>query len=66
MTNKLKLARVAHNLTQEALAQMLGVSRQTIHAVESGKYIPSTLLALKMARILKLNVEALFMLEEGD
>lgn len=66
MTNKLKLARVAHHLTQEALAQMLGVSRQTIHAVESGKYIPSTLLALKMARILKLNVEALFMLEEGD
>lgn len=66
MTNKLKLTRTAHNLTQEELAKLAGVSRQSIHAIESGKYVPTTILALKLARILATSVEELFVLEAGD
>ncbi|MBU3677454.1 MAG: helix-turn-helix transcriptional regulator [Chitinophagaceae bacterium] len=66
MTNKLKLARTAQQLTQEELAKLAGVSRQSIHAIESGKYVPTTILALKLARILTTTVEQLFVLEEGD
>ena len=54
------------DLTQAALAKHIGVSRQTINAIEKGKYVPSTLLALKMAKILELSVEELFSLEEKD
>lgn len=66
MKNTLKVQRAIHELTQEALAQKAGVSRQTIHAIESGKYVPSTVLALKLARIFAKPVEALFLLEEKD
>ncbi len=66
MTNKLKLTRTAHNLTQEELAKLAGVSRQSIHAIESGKYVPTTMLALKLARILSTSVEELFVLEADD
>lgn len=66
MKNSLKVERAIHNLTQEQLAQALGVSRQTIHAIESGKYVPSTLLALKMARLFKKEVGEIFKLEEGE
>ncbi|KXK36363.1 MAG: helix-turn-helix transcriptional regulator [Saprospiraceae bacterium] len=66
MTNSLKIERVKHDLTQEQLAKVIGVSRQTIHAIESGKYIPSTMLALKLARLFNVSVEDVFMLEDGD
>lgn len=66
MKNTLRVQRAIHELTQEALAQKAGVSRQTIHAIESGKYVPSTVLALKLARIFAKPVEALFLLEEKD
>jgi putative transcriptional regulator len=66
MINKIKLARVALGLTQQHLANMAEVSRQTINAVESGKYVPSTVLALKLSNILKKPVEELFGLEEKD
>lgn len=66
MTNNVKLARVARNLTQEDLAKAVGVSRQTIHAIEKGKYVPSAVLVLKIARVFDVNVEQLFALEEGD
>lgn len=66
MKNTLKIQRAIHELTQEALAQKAGVSRQTIHAIESGKYVPSTVLALKLARIFAKPVEELFLLEEKD
>lgn len=66
MKNSLKVERAIHNITQEQLAQALGVSRQTIHAIESGKYVPSTLLALKMARLFNKEVGEIFKLEEGD
>jgi putative transcriptional regulator len=66
MKNKIKIQRAIHNLTQEDLAKKISVSRQTINTMESGKYIPSTALALKMAKLLGVSVEELFQLEEGD
>jgi putative transcriptional regulator len=66
MKNKIKIQRAIHNLTQDDLAKKINVSRQTINTMESGKYVPSTLLALKMARELGVSVEELFQLEEGE
>ena len=66
MQNKIKTERVRLNLTQEELAQQTGVSRQSINAIESNKYTPSTVLALKIARVLGKTVEELFELEDGD
>ena len=66
MRNHLKVERARHNLTQEALAQQIGVSRQTINSIEKGKYIPSTLLALKLSKVFDKPVNALFELEESD
>lgn len=66
MTNTLRVERAIHNLTQGELAQKIGVSRQTINAIESNKYIPSTVLALKMARLFQKPVEAIFQLEDVD
>jgi len=66
MNNTLRVERAIHNLTQGELAQKIGVSRQTINAIESNKYIPSTVLALKMARLFQKPVEAIFQLEESD
>lgn len=66
MKNKIKIQRAIHNLTQEELAKKINVSRQTINTMESGKYIPSTALALKMSQVLGVSVEELFQLEEGD
>lgn len=66
LENKLKLARVARgDLTQQELADKAGCSRQTIHSIESGKFIPSVELALKLARILEMKVEEIFYLAEG-
>ena len=66
MKNRLKVARAESDLTQEELAKRIGVSRQTINAVESGRYVPSTVLALKMAQVFGKNVEEIFMLDEND
>ncbi|TXB61796.1 helix-turn-helix transcriptional regulator [Phaeodactylibacter luteus] len=66
MRNNLKVERARHNLTQAALAEKAKVSRQTINAIESGKYIPSTVLALRLSAIFGLPVNALFELEEED
>ncbi len=66
MQNKIKLARALLSLTQGELAERIQVSRQTINAIESGKYVPSTLLALKIAHVLQKQVEELFELEEQD
>ncbi len=54
------------DLTQEALANKIGVSRQTINSIEKGKYIPSTLLALKMSKVFGAPVEQFFELEDQD
>ena len=53
-------------MTQQQLADAAGVSRQTVNAIESGKFIPSTLLALKMSRIFQMPFEELFQLEDGE
>ena len=66
MNNTIKVERAIANITQEELAKKISVSRQTINAMENNKYIPSTLLALKIARVFNKPVEKIFMLEEGD
>lgn len=60
---RLKDARTAAGLTQAELAERVGVSRKTINTVENGVFVPSTLLALKLAEALKLRVEDLFFLD---
>lgn len=66
MQNKVKSRRVEMGFTQDEMSKKIGVSRQTIHAIESGKYIPSTLLALKLSLYLKCSVEEIFSLEASD
>ena len=62
LANRLKEFRARHDLTQEQLAARVGVTRKTINTVENGVFIPSTLLALKLARSLDATVEELFQL----
>lgn len=66
MKNNLRVQRAIKNITQADLAEMINVSRQTINTIESGKYVPSTVLALKMARVFEVSVETIFELEEED
>lgn len=66
MTNTIRIQRAIHNITQAELADLIGVSRQTIHAMENGKYVPSTVLALKIARYFDKRVEEIFQLEPED
>ena len=63
MKNNIKVERAKLNLTQEELAQKIAVSRQTINAIESNKFVPSTVLALKLARIFKISVNEIFELD---
>ena len=60
----LKVQRTIKNLTQEQLAELVGVTRKTINTVENGVYIPSTYLALKLSKVLEVSVEELFQLNE--
>jgi len=64
--NTIKIERARHNLTQEELAKRIGVSRQTVNSIEKNRYIPSTLLALKLSTVFEVSVNELFELEEGD
>lgn len=66
MKNTIRVARAERRMTQQELADTTGVSRQTINAIESGKFIPSTVLALKIARTFEKSVEEIFVLEEED
>lgn len=66
MKNTIKVERAKQNMTQQDLAEKIGVSRQTINSIESQKYIPSTVLALKIAKIFNTKVEEIFELEEDD
>ena len=66
MQNKIKVARAENDFTQEDLAKKIGVSRQTINSIEKGRYVPSTVLALKMSRLFSKSVNELFLLEDGD
>ena len=62
----MKEIREERKITQEKLASLVGVTRQTIINIEKGKYKPTVLLALKISRVLNCRVEDLFILEEGD
>jgi putative transcriptional regulator len=66
MKNRLKIERSIRDITQDELSKIIGVSRQTINAIEKSKYIPSTVLALKIAQYFEIKVEDLFELEAGD
>lgn len=66
MQNSIKVQRAIHNMTQADVAEKIGVSRQTINAMESNKYVPSTVLALKIAKLFGVSVEAVFTLEATD
>ena len=66
MRNTIKVERAKKNWTQEDLGDKIGVSRQSINSIETGKFIPSTVLALKMAKVFGTTVELIFQLEKSD
>ena len=66
MKNSIKVERAKKNLTQAELAELAKVSRQTINAMELGKYVPSTVLALRLATIFETDVSEMFYLEDED
>ena len=66
MKNTIKVERAKKDMTQAELAEKVDVSRQTIIAIEAAKYVPSTVLALKIARLFGISVNELFELEKGD
>jgi putative transcriptional regulator len=66
MKNNLRVERAIKNITQEELAKVIGVSRQAINSIEAAKYVPSTVLALKLSAFFGKPVNEIFYLEEGD
>jgi putative transcriptional regulator len=66
MKNLIKVERAKKNWTQAILAEKIGVSRQAVNAIETGKFVPSTILALRMAIVFETNVESIFQLEDGE
>ena len=66
MKNKIKVERAEKDVTQQKLADAVGVSRQTIVAIEKGRFLPSTPLAIKISRFFGKSVETIFLLEEDD
>lgn len=66
MKNTLKVQRAIKDLTQDDLAKKMGVSRQTINSIEKGRYVPSTVLALKLSEIFEIPVNDFFKLESDD
>ena len=66
MKNNLKVQRAIKDLTQEDLAKLLGVSRQTINSIEKNRYVPSTVLALKLSKVFKISVNDIFELGNED
>jgi len=66
MKNSIKVERAVLNISQQELADKIGVSRQTINAIETCRYIPSTVLALKIAAVFHKSVNEIFTLERRD
>ena len=66
MKNNLKVYRAKKDLTQENLAKLLGVSRQPINSIEKNRYVPSTLLALKLSKVFGVAVNDIFELQAED
>ena len=66
MKNSIKVERAKNNITQAELAKLAKVSRQTINAMELGKYVQSTVLALRLAQIFEVEISEIFTLEDSD
>ncbi len=66
MKNTIKVERAKKDWTQADLAKLIGVSRQGLNAIETGKFIPSTLFALRMAKVFNTTVEVLFQLDDTE
>ena len=66
MKNRIKIERAILDITQEDLSKKIGVSRQTINSIEKNRYVPSTILALKLSLVFNKNVNEIFELEESD
>ena len=66
MKNNLKVERAIKNITQEELAKQIGVTRQAINSIELNKYVPSTILVLKLSKYFNKTVNELFSLEDSD
>lgn len=66
MRNTIKIQRAIKDLTQEALAEKIGVSRQTINSIENNRYIASTVLALKLSKVFGISVNDIFELDDED
>lgn len=66
MKNTVRVERAIKDITQQELAQAVGVSRQTINSIESGKYVPSAVLALKISRYFGKPTDEVFQLDEND
>lgn len=66
LANRLKMHRAARDLTQADVAELIGTTRKSINAIETGRMVPSTILALKLARALDLTVESIFSLSSDD
>ncbi len=66
MKNLIKVERARNDMSQAVLAEKVSVTRQTIHAIEKGRFVPSTALAMKIAVILHVKIDYLFELEEDD
>ena len=62
--NQIKVQRAIKNVTQAELAEIIGVTRKTINTIENGKFVPSTILAIRLARFFEIKVEELFELTE--
>lgn len=66
MRNNLKVERAIKNVTQDELARQIGVTRQAINSIELNKYVPSTILALKLSQYFGKSVNEIFMLDDTD
>lgn len=66
MKNSIRVERAKLNITQQELADQVGVSRQTINSIETERYVPSTVLALKISNVFKVTVNEIFQLDKED
>ena len=66
MQNTVKVERAILNITQDDLAKLISVSRQTINSIEANRYVPSTVLALKLSKLFNKPVNDFFKLDEND
>jgi len=66
MQNTIKIERAILDITQDDLAKLIGVSRQTINSIEKNRYVPSTILALKLSEVFNKEVNAIFKLDDHD